>query len=268
MRGRSLSMDDVQNQRDIRGITIQQTGVNNVCLPFLIANERGLQPVQANIRFTVSLSKDLRGTHMSRLMEILTDWTMKSLSMGGIDSILNEAVEKLNTDAAKIHVAFKYFIEREAPVSKRKSLLDLDCFFDGEVIHEQRNFILGVIVPLTTLCPCSKEISDVGAHNQRSVCRVQIKFTDLDKTISIEQLAKIVTDQASSPIYSVLKREDEKFVTEAAYKNPKFVEDILRDVVIAIRNISGIKYFSVECENFESIHNHNAYAYHEEEVAE
>ena len=261
-------MDDVQNQKDIRGITIQQTGVNNVCLPFLIANEQGLQPVQANIRFTVSLSKDLRGTHMSRLMEILTDWTMKSLSMSGVDSILTEAIEKLNTDAVKLHIDFKYFIEREAPVSKRKSLLDLDCFFDGEVIHEQRNFTLGIVVPLTTLCPCSKEISDFGAHNQRSVCRVKIKFTDLEKAISIEQLAKIITEQSSSPIYSVLKREDEKFVTEAAYKNPKFVEDILRDVVIAIRNINGVKWFSVECENFESIHNHNAYAYHEEEISD
>ena len=256
-------MDDVQNQKDIRGITIQQTGVNNVCLPFLILG----QQVQARIKFTVSLNKNLRGTHMSRLMEILTDWTTKPLSMSEVDCILNDVLEKLNTNAAKIHMDFKYFVEREAPISKRKSLLDLDCFFEGEVTNEQRNFIMGIAVPLTTLCPCSKEISDFGAHNQRSICRVQIKFANLDKIININQLAKLIEEQASSPIYPILKREDEKFVTEAAYNNPKFVEDILRDVVLAIRNVEGLKWFSVECENFESIHNHNAFAYHEEELA-
>ena len=253
-------MDDVQNQRDERGITIQQTGVNNVCLPFLILG----QQVQAKVRFTVSLSKDLRGTHMSRLMEILTDWTVKPLSMSGINDILTEALDKLNTNAAKVHMDFKYFVEREAPISKRKSLLDLNCFFEGEAVNEQRICTLGVDVPLTTLCPCSREISDFGAHNQRSVCRVRLRFANFDNIISIENLAKLIESQASSPLYSVLKREDEKFVTETAYQNPKFVEDILRDVVIAVRGIEGIKWFSVECDNFESIHNHDAFAYHEE----
>ena len=119
-------------------------------------------------------------------------------------------------------------------------------------------------MPLTTLCPCSKEISDFGAHNQRSVCRVKLKFSALNQVIGIDELANLIESQASSPIYSVLKREDEKFVTETAYQNPKFVEDILRDVVLAIRKVDDVKWFSVECENFESIHNHNAYAYHEE----
>ena len=255
-------MDDVQNQKDERGITIQQTGVNNVCLPFLILG----QQVQAKVRFTVSLNKDLRGTHMSRLMEILTDWTVKPLSMSGVNDILIEALDKLNTNAAKVHIAFKYFVEREAPMSKRKSLLDLNCFFEGEAVNEQRIFTLGVEVPLTTLCPCSKEISDFGAHNQRSVCRVQLRFNDSSDVIGIDDLAKLIESQESSPMYSVLKREDEKFVTEAAYQNPKFVEDILRDVVLAIRGIEGVKWFSVECENFESIHNHNAFASHEENL--
>ena len=262
MRGRSLSMDDVQNRRDIRGITIQQTGVKNVCLPFLILGQR----VQAKIIFTVSLNKNLRGTHMSRLMEILTDWTTKPLSMSSINLILNDALEKLNTNASKIKIDFKYFIEREAPVSQRKSLLDLDCFFEGEVTDEQREFTFGLTVPITTLCPCSKEISDFGAHNQRSICTVKIKSDNPDLLPSIENLSKLIETQASSPIYSVLKREDEKYVTEAAYQNPKFVEDILRDVVIAVRQIQNIEWFSVECENFESIHNHNAFAYHEESV--
>ena len=146
-------------------------------------------------------------------------------------------------------------------ISKKNSLLDIDCFFDGKLSRmEKFDFTLGVNIPLTTLCPCSKEISDFGAHNQRSICRIKIKFSDLNKVIGIDELVKLIEKQASSPIYSVLKREDEKHVTEAAYQNPKFVEDILRDVVIAIRKIDGAKWFSVECENFESIHNHNAFA--------
>ena len=261
-RGRSPNMDDVQNQIDNRGIKIQQTGIKNVFLPLVIFD----QQVQAMIKFTVSLTKNFRGTHMSRLMEILTDWTSKPLSMININSILDEAIDKLNTDSAKIHIDFKYFVERDAPVSKKKSLLDLDCFIEGETIEKQRNFILSVAVPLTTLCPCSKEISNFGAHNQRSICRVQLHFDNVDQIISIEELAKLIEMQASSPIYSLLKREDEKFVTEAAYQNPKFVEDILRDVVIAVRKIHNVKYFTVECENFESIHNHNAFAFHEEKI--
>ncbi len=257
-------MDDVQNQQDKRGIKVQQTGVKNVCLPFLIEDGGKVQQVQALIKFTVSLSQNLRGTHMSRLLEILTDWTIKPLSMSAVMSILTEAIDKLNTDATKIKIAFKYFVEREAPVSKKKSLLDLDCFFEAEIINEQKKFILGVSVPLTTLCPCSKEISNFGAHNQRSVCSIKIQFADTKSTISINELAKIIEMQASSQMYGLLKREDEKFVTEAAYKNPKFVEDILRDVVLAVRKIDNVKYFSVECENFESIHNHNAFAFHEE----
>ena len=199
-------------------------------------------------------------------MEILTDWTAKPLSMGSVDSILTEALDKLSTNAARLHIDFKYFVEREAPVSKRKSLLDLNCFFEGEKVNKQRIFTFGIEVPLTTLCPCSKEISDYGAHNQRSVCRVQLRFNNFNNVIDIDDLAKLIESQASSPMYSVLKREDEKYVTEAAYQNPKFVEDILRDVVTAIRKINGIKWFSVECENFESIHNHNALAYQEEEI--
>ena len=255
-------MDDVQNQIDKQGITIQQTGVKNVCLPFLIEG----QQVQANVKFTVSLCKDLRGTHMSRLLEILTDCTTLSMSMASVDSILKEALEKLNTNASKIKIDFKYFLKSEAPVSKKTSLLAVDCSFEGEVINDQRSFTLGLTVPITTLCPCSKEISDFGAHNQRSICTVNIKSHTSNAFPNIEDLAKLIEVQASSPIYSILKREDEKFVTEAAYQNPKFVEDILRDVVIAVRQIQNIKWFNVECENFESIHNHNAFAYHEEEL--
>ena len=253
-------MDDIQNQRDERGIKIQQTGITDVWLPLLIDN----QNVQANVRFTVSLRHDLRGTHMSRLMEILTDWTNKPLDLPAVHSILTEARDKLDTDSANIHINFKYFIECTAPVSKKKSLLDIDCVFSGELNNNSESFTLSVQVPFTSLCPCSKAISDFGAHNQRSFCKVVLKFDNIDKIISINELTELIQSQSSSPVYSILKREDEKFVTEAAYQNAKFVEDILRDVVAAVRKICGINYFSVECINFESIHNHNAFARHEE----
>lgn len=146
-------------------------------------------------------------------------------------------------------------------------MLDLDCFFRGTKVRgEKMAFTLGVDVPFTSLCPCSKEISEYGAHNQRSVCRTAVRFREEQECIFIEDLAALIEKQGSSPIYPLLKREDEKYVTEAAYENPKFVEDILRDTVLALRSLPGIAWFSIECENYESIHNHNAFAAHEETV--
>ena len=256
-------MIDVQNQPDNRGIPIQQTGVSGVCLPFLIDNGGRTQQVQALVRFTVALNENLRGTHMSRLMEILDDWTNKPIAFRSLDYILREATEKLETNAAHIRLDFKYFVERKAPVSGRTSLLDVDSSFAASLVDGMTSFQLGLSVPFTTLCPCSREISTVGAHNQRSVCSVLLSFSG-GPTITVDDLTALIEKQASSQIFPLLKREDEKFVTEAAYNNPKFVEDILRDVVTALRSIKGLRAFSVECENFESIHNHNAFALHDE----
>lgn len=258
-------MIDVQNQPDNRGIPIQQTGVSGVCLPFLIDDGGRTQPVQAHVRFTVALDENLRGTHMSRLMEILNDWTNKPIAFRTLDTILRAAIEKLQTSAAYIRLDFKYFVERRAPVSGRKSLLDVDCTLVASLVEGRTAFQLGLSVPFTTLCPCSREISTCGAHNQRSVCSVLLSFGGAP-TITIEGLTALIESQASSPLVPLLKREDEKFVTEAAYNNPKFVEDILRDVVIALRSIKGLKSFSIECENCESIHNHNSFALHDEIV--
>ena len=256
-------MIDVQNQPDNRKIPIQQTGVSGVCLPFLIDDGGRTQPVQAGVRFTVALNQKLRGTHMSRLMEILNDRANTPISFRTLDYILREAIEKLETTAAHIRLDFKYFVERKAPVSGRSSLLDVDCTIVASLVEGRTAFQLGLTVPFTTLCPCSKEISECGAHNQRSVCSVLLSFRG-GPTISIDNLTALIESQASSPIVPLLKREDEKFVTEAAYNNPKFVEDILRDVVIALRKVKGLRSFSIECENFESIHNHNAFALHDE----
>ena len=251
-------MIDVQNQVDTRGIKIQRTGVTGVHLPFFILN----QQVLAEIRFTVALSEKIRGTHMSRLMEILTDWSAVPMKISDVEKILREAIDKLDTNFAAIKLAFKFFVKRKAPISERISLLDIDCEIAAELSRSgEFDFSLKLAVPFTSLCPCSKEISDFGAHNQRSICRVKLDFANVEN-IDIEKIVQLIESQGSSRIYPVLKREDEKFVTEAAYQNPKFVEDILRDVVIAVRQIENVSAFEIECENFESIHNHNAFASH------
>ena len=260
-------MTDVQNQPDMRGIKIQRTGVTKVHLPFFIADGEKSQQVAAQIRFTVSLSENLRGTHMSRLTEILTDWLDRPIKIPDVEKILLDALDKLSTDFAAINISFKFFVKKFSPVSEKFSLSAVDCEFIGSLKRGERmKFTLGLIVPFTSLCPCSKEISEFGAHNQRSLCRAKLTFADSDKlsNVSIENFVRLIEAQGSAEIFPILKREDEKFVTEAAYKNPKFVEDILRDVVTALRRVDNLAALSVECENFESIHNHNAFAAHEE----
>ena len=255
-------MIDVQNQKDSRGIKIQQTGVTAVHLPFSFLIGKEFQQVLAKIRFTVSLSEKIRGTHMSRLVEILTDFSATPLKFSDIEKILLDATEKLETDFAAIKMAFKFFVKRAAPISEKISLLDIDCEISAD---SNKNFTLNLAVPFTSLCPCSKEISNFGAHNQRSICRVKIDFTDIEN-LDVEKIVNLIENQGSSKIFPLLKREDEKFVTEAAYQNAKFVEDILRDVVLSLRQLENISAFEVECENFESIHNHNAFAFHAEKI--
>ena len=261
-------MQDVQNRQDKRGIAIQKVGIKEAHLPFLIkAKDGSYQQVLARVRFTVALPSQYKGTHMSRFLEILMPWSRKPLAEPEMEAMLAEALEKLEAHAAEVELSFKYFVDKVAPVSQRTSVLDLDCCFTGRKEKDKpMEFQLGVEVPFTSLCPCSKEISSYGAHNQRSVARIQLRFKDGYDCVYIEDLAELVEKQGSSPIYPLLKREDEKFVTEAAYENPKFVEDILRDTVLALRELEGLGWFSVECENYESIHNHSAYAAHEEEL--
>ncbi len=260
-------MKDVQSLADERGIAIQKVGVSEVHLPFLIKLKSGsFQAVLANIKLTVDLPKEYKGTHMSRFIEVLSDWSQKPVSNREMEAILNDLTGRLEARRASIDIAFKYFIEKTAPVSGLKSLLDYDCLFAGSL--EQGNhldFVLGLTVPFTSLCPCSKEISSYGAHNQRGLMRVKVRFQP-GRFVWIEDLAAIMEAQASAPVYSLLKREDEKYLTELAYENPKFVEDVLRDLVLALRALDGVAWFEVECENYESIHNHSAYASHIESV--
>ncbi|MBP2651151.1 MAG: folE2 [Firmicutes bacterium] len=260
-------MKDVQNLIDERGIAIQKVGVSEVHLPFLIKTKAGgFQSVLANIRLVVDLPKEYKGTHMSRFIDILNEWRQKPVSFKEMALILADIIDRLSAQSANIDFSFKYFIEKEAPVSGMKSLLDYDCQFSGSLVRgEEMDFTLGVTVPFTSVCPCSKEISAYGAHNQRGLMRVKIKHCP-SKFIWIEDLVKQMEAQGSAPVYSLLKREDEKYLTEKAYENPKFVEDILRDLVLMLREIKGVTWFEVECENYESIHNHSAYATHVEYI--
>lgn len=258
-------MKDVQNAADERGIDIQRVGISDFHLPFFIKTKDGdMQPVLARLTLTVDLSRKYKGTHMSRFVEVLSNWNQKPISSHEMRFILSDTIKRLNAKSAQLDIKFKYFIEKNAPVSGLKSMLDLDCLFSGTLNHgEHMDFVMGVEMPFTSLCPCSKEISCYGAHNQRGLMKVKIKHRQ-GNFIWIEDLAAIMEKQASCPIYPLLKREDEKYVTERAYENPKFVEDVIRDLVLALRQLPNISWFEVQCENFESIHNHNAYASHAE----
>lgn len=258
-------LTDIQNMQDSRGVEIQKVGVKGVEVPLSVQrkNEEN-QIVSAKARLSVSLPHNYKGTHMSRFIEVLSDWENKNLLGIDIQGCLIDVIEKLNAQKAEVKFEFKYFIEKFAPVSKKKSLMGYDCSFKG--VYKKNGdykFILGVKVPVTTLCPCSKEISDYGAHNQRAIISVNVSY-DEKNIIWIEDLIESVESCASSPLYPLLKREDEKYVTEKAYENPKFVEDVLRDIVIKFRNNEAITWFEVDIESIESIHNHSAWAYQRE----
>ncbi|WP_378956324.1 GTP cyclohydrolase FolE2 [Pelosinus sp. sgz500959] len=260
-------MKDVQNRSDNRGIAIQNVGVSEVHLPFLIKTKAGsFQSVLARINLTVDLPKEYKGTHMSRFIEILSEWSQKPVSSREMEFILADTIQKLDAEYAQMDIEFKYFIEKTAPVSGLKSMLDIDCSFSATLRKDNPlDFTLGVQVPFTSLCPCSKEISAYGAHNQRGLMKAKIKYQH-GKFIWIEDLVTLLENEGSCPVYPLLKREDEKYVTEYAYENAKFVEDVLRDLVLSLREQPHINWFEIQCENYESIHNHSAYARHVEYV--
>lgn len=257
-------MKDIQNLKDERNVDIQKVGIKHLELPLIIQRKNNSnQVVYSKAKVNVSLPRDYKGTHMSRFVEVLTEWRNKNLLGVDIKGCLEEIIKRLEAKSGELEFRFKYFIEKQSPVTALPSPMSYDCIFKGQMTGEDYKFILGVEVPVTTLCPCSKEISDNGAHNQRAFIRVRVSY-DADKHIWIEDLVELVESCASCPVYPLLKRQDEKFVTEKAYANPKFVEDVLRDVVVKLRQHELVKEFEVECEAFESIHNHSAWAYQHE----
>lgn len=249
-------MADVQASADKRNIAIDKVGVKDVRYPIVLRQSGGgEQSTVANINLYVALPKHKKGTHMSRFLEILNQHH-RSITPALIIPILHEMKTRLAADTAHIEMQFPYFIEKAAPVTGARGLMDYTCSFEG-ASNGADDFILGVKAPATSLCPCSKEISVYGAHNQRCEISARVRFTG---TLWIEDLVKIMENAASAPVYAVLKRPDEKFVTEQAFDNPKFVEDIIRDLAVALDADPRITWYSIESENFESIHNHNAYA--------
>lgn len=257
-------MKDIQNLKDTRNVDIQKVGINKVDVPLIIQRKNSSnQVVSARARANVSLPRDYKGTHMSRFVEVLTEWQSKNLLGVDIKGCLEAMIERLDAQSGELLFKFKYFVEKKSPVTGLAAQMAYDCSFDGKIYDGEYKFILGVLVPVTTLCPCSKEISDNGAHNQRAFITVKVSY-DEDKHIWIEDLISLVESCSSCPVYPLLKREDEKFVTEKAWDNPKFVEDVLRDVVVKLREHEIVREFEVECEAMESIHNHSAWAYQKE----
>lgn len=253
---RSLPLTDVQKTRDRRNIPINKVGVKDISYPIVVMDKnRTLQHTVARVNMYVDLPHHFKGTHMSRFIEILNTYREK-IALDNLEVILERMKEKLGASRAHLEVEFPYFIEKTAPVSKAKSLMEYTCQFVAS-LADTFDFILGIRVPVTSLCPCSKELSRYGAHNQRSTISVQVRYT---KFIWIEDLVDIIEQCGSSPVYSLLKREDEKFVTEQAFENPKFVEDIVREVTQSLSALDNVTWFKVEAENYESIHKHSAFA--------
>lgn len=263
------NLKDVQNLADTRGVDIQKVGIKHVELPLIIQRKNeSNQVVSAKARMNVSLPKHYKGTHMSRFIEVLSEWKNKNLLGIDIKGCLSSVIKKLNAQSGELEFKFKYFIDKKSPVTRKPSPMSYDCSFEGTLVNlgkaeESYKFTLGVKVPVTTLCPCSKEISLCGAHNQRAIISVKVSY-DESNHIWIEDLVDMIEKCGSCPIYPLLKRADEKYVTEKAYENPKFVEDVLRDVVVKLREEERVDSFEVECEAFESIHNHSAWAYQAE----
>jgi len=250
-------MIDVQKRQDHRNIDIDKVGVKGISYPIIVLDRRNeKQATVAAVNMYVDLPHRFKGTHMSRFIEVLNTFRGE-MTVYKMPDILREMRRRLEAETAHLEVNFPYFVEKVAPVSGAKSLLEYQCFFSG-ALDGQLDFVFGLTVPVTSLCPCSKEISRYGAHNQRSHVTVKVRTRDF---VWLEELIEIVESSASCEVYPLLKREDEKYVTEKAYENPVFVEDLVRNVAQILRDDERITWFVVEAENFESIHNHSAYAF-------
>ena len=254
---RGFMIPDVQRSADTRQLAIDRVGIKSIRHPVRIGDKSGgVQHTIAMFNMYVQLPHDFKGTHMSRFVEILNSHE-REISVESFETIVREMVDRLEAEAGRIEMSFPYFINKAAPVSGVQSLLDYDVTFAGSIESGRYSFTMKVQVPVTSLCPCSKEISDYGAHNQRSHVTVTARTNDF---VWIEEIVDLVEKQGSSELYGLLKRPDEKFVTERAYDNPKFVEDMVRDVAAVLNLDERIDAYVVESENFESIHNHSAYA--------
>ena len=257
MEYRQNSIPDIQSKADTRRLAIDQVGIRAIRHPVKVRDRsQGEQYTIAVFNMYVGLPHNFKGTHMSRFVEVLNDHD-NVISVHSFRDIVKEVAEKLNSETSRIEMTFPFFLEKSAPVTGVKSLVDYEATLFGDLIDGDVIISTRIVVPVTSLCPCSKEISDYGAHNQRSHVTITVLA---EAFVWIEELIELAEMNASSQLYGLLKRPDEKFVTEQAYDNPKFVEDMVRDIASALIRDERIVSYTVESENFESIHNHSAYA--------
>ncbi|MBW2305330.1 MAG: GTP cyclohydrolase I FolE2 [Deltaproteobacteria bacterium] len=255
-------MIDMQNKHDHRNLDIDKAGVKDILYPIrVLAKNGGMQHTVAKINMYVDLPRHFKGTHMSRFVEILHEYR-GDMSIRTFSRILDDMVERLDAQSAHIEVAFPYFIEKAAPVTGTPGMMEYACRFICSKKGE-KDFRVEITAPVTTLCPCSREISTKGAHNQRGRVTITLRFK---RFFWIEDIIHLIESSASAEVYSVLKRPDEKYLTEQAYANPMFVEDVVRTAAQKLEQMKDFSWYAVEAENFESIHNHSAYAYIEKKV--
>jgi GTP cyclohydrolase IB len=250
-------MADVQSSVDTRKIAINRVGIKSIRHPVRVVGGAAVQHTIATYAMSVRLSEHIKGTHMSRFVELIEN-NAEPVSVAAFPQLLARMVDRLGVTEGHIEMSFPYFIEKIAPVSRVKSMLDYEVTLAGHIKDDVTQITTKIVAPVTSLCPCSKEISAYGAHNQRS--HISITVRQREEAASIDEIIRIAEDQASAELYGILKRVDEKFVTERAYDNPKFVEDLVRDIASALDHDQRIEAYTVECENFESIHNHSAFA--------
>ena len=259
-----LVMEDVHKERDEHQLSIDQVGVNQIQYPVVVLDRRlERQHTVATLSMAVNLSHSSRGTHMSRFIEVLNQYK-GDLTMSTLTEILHLLKERLGADSARFEATFPYFLDRVAPVTCARALMGYECAFRGEVNGDWDDFMLRVRVPVAALCPCSKKISDYGAHNQRGYVTIEVWSTRTDDgtphAIWIEDLVEVAESSGSAPVYPLLKRPDERYVTMQAYDNPTFVEDIVRSAAEQLKNDPRVARFRLHVENHESIHSHNVYA--------
>ncbi|OED40611.1 GTP cyclohydrolase [Chromatiales bacterium (ex Bugula neritina AB1)] len=260
MNDKQQAMPDVQGYADLRHVAITRVGIKSIRSPITVVDKRQPQHTVADFAFSVYLPEDRKGTHMSRFSQMLSDYRPTVYSAATFAEMYREMLTRLDSNAGTITVTFPYFIEKEAPVTKLKGMMDYNITL--EVSGNSSGSVdtrVKIEVPVTTLCPCSKEISQYGAHSQRSVISIDALLSDKNN-FSWEDVIASAEQQASAQLYSQLKRADEKFVTEHAYENPRFVEDLIREVAVQLNDNATIEAYVLEVENFESIHNHSAWA--------
>jgi len=250
-------LDDKQSERDTRELRIDKVGVRGLRFPILVRDRtRRVQNTVATLGMFVDLPKEFKGTHMSRFVEVLHAHG-NVIHVENISAILHELQKKLHSATSHLEIEFPYFMSKRSPVTKKESVMDYVARFDAAACGPETDFVLTVKVNVTTLCPCSKAIAKYGAHNQRGEVTVALRSR---KIVWIEEVIEMIEASASSELYSLLKRQDEKAVTERAYENPVFVEDLVRNVALRLNAHPQVTWYKVEAENYESIHNHNAYA--------